>query len=117
MDNCTIELLQRNLHGVFGQRDALKRRQELESIWLAEGVFIDPDGRYDGFGAIDRRVAELQALFAEFEFSQLGYPQTMHGVGKLAWGFGPAGQPHTATGIDIAVTRDGKLVELYAFID
>ena len=117
MNNTPIELLQRNLHGVFGERDALRRRQELETIWLAKGVFIDPDGRYEGIAAIDRRVAELQALHAGFVFTQLGNPQDMHGVGKLAWGFGPAGQQHVVSGIDIAVTRDGKLLELYAFID
>lgn len=116
MDNPTIALLQRNLYGVFGERDPVKRRQEMAAIWLADGVFIDPEGRFQGLAAIEQRVAQLQAQFAGFVFVQLGVAQAMHGVGKLAWGFGPECQ-HVVSGIDIAVTREGKLLELYAFVD
>jgi hypothetical protein len=41
----------------------------------------------------------------------------MHGIGRLAWGFGPADNLGAVTGVDIAVTRGGKLSALYAFID
>jgi hypothetical protein len=91
--------------------------KELEAIWLPDGIFIDPDGQYVGLDAINHRVKELHAQFAGFEFSERGQINAMHGVGRLAWGFGPANNPGAITGVDIAVTRGGRLSALYAFID
>jgi SnoaL-like domain len=111
------ELLQRNLLSIFGERDSAARMIELKNIWLPDGIFIDPDGRYVGFDAINRRVDELQARFPTFDFIELGSVAAMHGVGRLAWGYGPEDNRSAVTGVDIAVTRDGRLLELYAFID
>ncbi|WP_322081778.1 hypothetical protein [Burkholderia sp. BCC1972] len=111
------ELLKRNLLSVFGERDSAARLIELKTIWLPQGVFVDPDGRYTGFGEINRRVDELQARFPDFEFVERGPIQAMHGIGRLAWGYGPEANRTAVTGIDIAVTRQGRLLELFAFID
>jgi hypothetical protein len=111
------ELLRRNLLAIFGERDSVARMKELEAIWLPDGIVIDPDGQYVGLDAINHRVEELQAQFAGFEFSERGQVNAMHGIGRLAWGFGPADNLGAVTGVDIAVTRGGKLSALYAFID
>lgn len=111
------ELLQRNLHAIFGQRDAAARMAELKALWLPEGVFVDPDGRYVGLDAINRRVDKLQARFPAFDFVERGAVEAMHGVGRLPWGYGPEENRSAVTGVDVAVTRDGRLLELYAFID
>lgn len=111
------ELLQRNLLAIFGERDSTVRMTELKTIWLPDGIFIDPDGRYVGFDAINRRVDELQERFPAFGFIELGPVVAMHGVGRLAWGYGPEDNRSAVTGVDIAVTRDGRILELYAFID
>ncbi|AMO93114.1 hypothetical protein CFter6_0383 [Collimonas fungivorans] len=111
------ELLRRNLLAIFGERNAAARMTELETIWLPEGTFVDPDGRYVGLNAINRRIEELQAKFPAFDFVERGPVEAMHGVGRLAWGYGPEDNRNAVTGVDIAVTRDGRLLELYAFID
>ena len=111
------ELLKRNLLAVFGERDSAARLIELKSIWLPEGIFVDPDGRYTGLDAINRRVDELQVRFPDFEFIERGPVQAMHGIGRLAWGYGPKTDRTAVTGVDIAVTRQGRLLELFAFID
>jgi len=111
------ELLEQNLLGVFGERDVERRRAVLETIWSPEGVFVDPEGRSVGFDAIDQRIGELQAQFPGFVFAARGTADVMQDVGSLAWGFGPAGAGPAVTGVDIAVTRDGKIESLYAFID
>ncbi|MGF6604217.1 hypothetical protein P3T23_008972 [Paraburkholderia sp. GAS448] len=111
------ELLSRNLLAIFGERDSAARMKELETIWLPEGCFVDPDGRHVGLDAINRKVAQLRARFPDFDFIERGPIEAMHGIGRLAWGFGPEGNRTAVTGVDIAVTRDGKLLELYAFID
>ncbi|SOE95459.1 SnoaL-like domain-containing protein [Burkholderia sp. D7] len=111
------ELLKRNLLAIFGERDSAARRKELETIWLPEGTFVDSNGRYVGIDAINRKVAELQARFPDFDFVERGPVEAMHGIGRLAWGYGPEDNRTAVTGVDIAVTRDGRLLELYAFLD
>lgn len=111
------ELLRRNLLAIFGERDSVARMKELEAIWLPDGIFIDPDGQYAGLDAINHRVKALQAQFPGFEFSERGQVNAMHGIGRLAWGFGLADNPGAVTGVDIAVTHGGRLSALYAFID
>jgi hypothetical protein len=111
------ELLMRNLFAIFDERDSVARMMALKAIWLPTSIFVDPSGRYVGFDAIDRRVAEIQAKYPDFGFIERGIVQEMHGVGRLAWGYGPADNRTAVTGIDVAVTRDGKILELYAFLD
>jgi len=113
----TSELLQSNLLAVFSQRDAAARHTALHTLWSPDGVFIDPNGRYAGLDAIERRVAELQATYPDFEFSVRQPAQQLDGVGRLAWAYGPPGKRSAVTGIDIAVTADGVLQALYAFVD
>jgi hypothetical protein len=109
-------LLTRNL-SVFGERNSEARKIELQALWLPDGVFIDPDGRYVGHEAIDQRIDELQKNFPDFKFIERGPVMAMHGVGRLAWGFGPESDRTAVTGVDIAVVFNGRLRELYAFID
>lgn len=111
------ELLERNLHGIFGERDSRARRAALEACWRPDGVFVDPDGRYVGLDAIEECVEALQARFQGFVFASLGEAQVMQGVGRMAWSFGPPDRPAAVTGLDVAVTHDGKIRELYAFIE
>jgi hypothetical protein len=111
------ELMKRNLHAIFDERDSAARMMELKAIWLPESVFVDPGGRYVGLDAIDRRVAEIQEKYPDFGFIERRAVQDMHGIGCLAWGYGPADNRTAVTGVDIAVTRDGRILELYAFID
>ncbi len=117
MQFSVAELLERNLLAVFGERDSTRRQAALETLWSPQGVFIDPDGQYVGIDAIGRRVDELQARFPGFVFVARGSANAMHEVGRLAWGFGPKVDNAAVTGIDVAVTRNGKLLALYAFID
>ena len=70
-----------------------------------------------GFDAIDSRIADLQAQFPGFDFVAKSPVDVMHGVGRLAWGFGPTGSAPVVAGMDIAVTEGDKTVSLYAFVD
>ena len=117
MQLSVAELLEHNLLAVFGERDATKRQAALKNLWSPEGVFIDPDGRFVGLDAIDRRVEELQATFPTFVFVLRGAASVMHEAGCLAWGFGPEGANPVVTGVAVAVTVDGKLLTLYAFVN
>jgi hypothetical protein len=117
MSSSVAKLLECHVLDVLSERDAGRRRVALESIWSVDGVFVDPEGRSVGFDEIERRIADLQVRFPAFVFVARSVPDAMHDVGRLAWGFGPAGADPAVSGSDIAVTVDDKIVSLYAFID
>jgi hypothetical protein len=110
------DLLRKNLEA-FGERDAEKRRTAISTIWESDGVFIDPDGTHIGPEAIDNAVEDLLLKFPDFVFSELGVPDSHNGIGRLAWGFGPAGKKPAVTGLDVIVSKAGKIEALYTFLD
>ena len=78
---------------------------------------MNPGGVHEGVEKINA-IAEL--LFTQFEgyvFSARGPGQSMHGVGRLPWSYGPPDDPQRMTGTDVGVMKDGKLTALYVFID
>ncbi|WP_263349762.1 nuclear transport factor 2-like protein [Acidicapsa acidisoli] len=110
------DLLRTNLEA-FGERDAEKRRAAISKIWEPDGVFLDPEGLHIGTEAIDDAIEHLLLKFPDFIFSELGAPDSHNGIGRLAWGFGPAGKKPAVTGLDVIVSKGGKIEALYTFLD
>jgi hypothetical protein len=116
--NVVKDLMKQNLHGVFSERDAVKRRSLIARIWDAKAIFIDPEGRYVGHKAINDAAEQLQQRFPGFAFSELADADANSGVGRLPWGFGPPGEPRKITGIDVLVaSNDGRIAAVYTFVD
>jgi len=114
----TIEsLLRENLYSVFSEHDAQKRRNNIARLWAEDGVFVDHNSRYEGHSGIDYAVAVLIEKFPNFTFTERGELQAFNGVGKLDWGFGPAGEKPVITGIDVLVMKRDKIGALYTFLD
>ena len=83
------DLLRKNLKA-FGKRDAEKRRMAIStSLTVYSSIptvcALEPK-------PIDNAVQHLLLKFADFVFSELGVPDSHNGIGRLAWGFGPAGE-------------------------
>jgi len=116
--NAVKNLMKQNLHGVFSERDAEKRRSLIAKIWDMKGIFIDPHGRYVGHTAINDAAEQVQRRFPDFAFSELADGDANSGVGRLSWGFGPPSEPRKMTGIDVLVASDdGRITALYTFVD
>jgi hypothetical protein len=111
------DLLSRNLHEVFGERDAGRRRAAIRRLFTEDCVFSAPDGEKAGQEALDEAVAALHRKLPEFVFTEGGKPQAIPGAGRLAWGFGPAGEAPSITGLDFIVVRAGRIAALYTFLD
>ena len=58
----------------------------------------------------------LAEKFPNFIFTEQGDVVSYHGVGKLDWGFGPAGAEAVVTGSDVLVMKGEKIGALYAFV-
>lgn len=116
--NVVKDLMKQNLFGVFGERDAEKRRSLIAKIWDRNSIFIDPHGRYVGHTAINDAAEQVQRRFPDFAFSVLADADAYNGVGRLPWGFGPPGEPRKVTGIDVLVASDDRRISaLYTFLD
>jgi hypothetical protein len=116
--NIVKDLMKQNLLGVFGERDAEKRRSLIAKIWDRKGIFIDPHGRYVGHTAINDAAEQLQRRLPGFAFSELADGDAYSGVGRLQWGFGPPSEPRKITGIDVLVASDDRrITALYTFLD
>ena len=109
-------LLRRNLHAVFGERDATRRRRSIDAIIAEDIVFHDPHGKSSGRDALDAAVAALQAQFPDFVFTEI-MVQALEETGRLHWGFGPPGAPPKVTGLDVVLVREGMIAALYTFLD
>ena len=114
MEQSVEEIIERNLLEVFNARDAGSRRAVIDERMAS---FIDPGGVHEGVEKINAIVQLLFTQFEDYVFSVRGPGQSMHGVGRLPWSYGPPDDPQRLTGTAVGVTKDGKLTALYAFID
>ena len=116
MTQTVDDLLRKNLEAT-GERDAEKRRAMMSTIWMADGVFVDPDGPHVGPQAIDEAIERLLLTFPGFAFSELSAPDSHNEMGRLAWGFGPPSANPVVTGLDVIVSKARKIEALYTFLD
>ena len=106
------ELLQANLHRVFGERDAARRRAAIDDVYSEDVVFTDPEGSVTGRDAL---AAKAEALLAgapdTFSFREDGPAYEGADSGALAWTLGPEGAS-VARGIDLITVRDNRITTL-----
>ena len=113
----TIEtLLKRNLHEVFGERDAKKRRAAIAELWTDDCVFIDHSGKTSGRDELDRAVAILHERLPGHVFKELRPVDLLHESGRLAWSYGRPGQ-ESIKGEDVVLVRSGRISLMLTFID
>ena len=77
-------LIKRNLHEVFGERDANKRRQAIAELWTEDCLFIDHSGKSRGHDELDRAVAVLHQRLPGYVFSELLPVDLLYESGRLA---------------------------------
>lgn len=109
-------LIKRNLHEVFGERDAKKRREAIAELWTEDCVFIDHNGKSHGRDELDRVVAALHQRFPDYVFSELRPVDLLHESGRLAWSHGLPGQKGVR-GEDVVLVRNGRISLMLTFLD
>lgn len=94
------ELLSANLHQVFGERDPDDRWAAIERTYSEDVKFIDPDGEFVGWHALNDRAQELLDNAPDSVFEEEGPRYVGTDTAALAWRNGPPGGP-AVRGIDI----------------
>jgi hypothetical protein len=116
MPDTNETLIRRNLHEVFGERDAKKRREAIAQLWTEDCKFIDHKGRSHGRDALDCAVAALHQQLPGYVFSELGPVDLLHESGRLAWSYGRPGEA-PIKGVDVVLVRDGRISLMLTFLD
>ena len=111
-------LLTRNLHDVFGENDAVRRRAAIDEIFTEDCVFYDPiKGAHRGRDEIDRIAGVIRATHPDFRYEHIAEPEELGDGGRIRWVSGRPGEAPAYAGTDIIIARDGRIAALYLFFD
>lgn len=109
MDRSATELLAANLHGVFGERDATRRRAAAEATYTEDVRFVDPEETVVGVDALEAKAAALLEGAPGSVFAEVGPAYAAGDLAALAWTFGPPDGDPVARGVDVVTLRDGRI--------
>ena len=110
-------LLERNLTEVFNQRNGTKRLAALRAVWALNGILWSAEGTYVGLREVGKAAADLLRRFPEFQFTPVGVVDEIPEAARMRLSFGVSGSSPALTGLDVVTARDGKIVQLYRFLD
>ena len=108
--------MQANLHRVFDERDDAARRSAIEDTSAADIAFTDPEGTVVGLDALEAKARALLERSPGYHFTEAGPMRESGTLGHAPWNFGPVGGEPVASGVDIALVRDGRIAELHTFV-
>ncbi|KAK3049686.1 hypothetical protein LTR09_009108 [Extremus antarcticus] len=121
-----VSVVKDNLHSVFEEPDATKRRAAIERLWVqsSDAVFVDPGHVWRGHDGIDQCVAALVEKFKGWVFAEIGSPQVLPESGpdgglqvvRLDWGYGLPGEEPKVKGQDVATIVDERMKMLVAIL-
>jgi len=118
MSHSIATLLTRNLHDVFGENDAERRRAAVEDIFTEDAVFYEPGGVHRGRDAIARVAGAIRSTHPDFRYTPIRPPEELHGAaGRIQWVSGQPGEAPAYAGTDVIVARDGRIAAVYLFFD
>ncbi|WP_259065847.1 hypothetical protein HDF24_03160 [Mucilaginibacter sp. X4EP1] len=118
MNNELARLMEDNLHHVWSERNASRRRVALEGVYASTISLFEVGEIITGYDAINEKISSVvNGMPGDFIFSSLKPIIINNNVGRLIWGLGPKGQPPVATGMDVAIFENGRIKSLYVFLD
>ena len=111
-------LLTRNLHDVFGENDAKRRRAAIDEIYTEDIVFYETNKNvYRGRDEIDRVAGALRAQHPDFRYHVAAEPEEVGDGGRIQWLEGRPGETPVVAGTDFIIARDGRIAAIYLFFD
>jgi hypothetical protein len=75
MSQTASTLLLRNLRGVLGEIDPVRRRPTIDEIFHEDAVFYEPNGAYRGRDEIDHIASVIKATHPDFQYQPLSPPE------------------------------------------
>src|SRR4026209_2621735 len=78
-------LLTRNLHDVFGENDAARRRAAIDEIFNEDAAFPAPRGIPRVRDEIDRLAGAIKATHPDFRYQPIARPEELGNGGRIQW--------------------------------
>jgi hypothetical protein len=101
----------------FNEGDAGRRRELLGTLYSADCTYTDPHVDLRGSEQIDGFIEQTQERFPGVTFTLGGPIDAHHNQARFQWHAGPADAPDTYVGFDVIVTDDGRIRNVYGFLD
>jgi len=101
---------------VFNERDPDRRLDAIARNYTADVIWSDPDGTTQGHEAMNEQAQRLLERTPGQVFSAAGPVHVSRDLGLLAFNLGAPAQPPTASGIDVALVRDGRIAVLHTLL-
>ncbi|MCZ0983433.1 nuclear transport factor 2 family protein [Streptomyces diastatochromogenes] len=116
MPRSPADLMRVNLLQVFNEPDPVRRAAAVAAHYAEDVVWHEPDRVNRGRGEFVRRADELLAENPGWVFRPVGDASGLDDIGHLGFRYGPPDGPPAVSGMDIARTDDGVIVELYTIV-
>ena len=116
MTRSPAELMRVNLLEVFNEPDAVRRAAVIAESYAEDVVWHEPDRINRGRKNLERRADEFLAENPDWVFRPAGPASELDDLGHLGFQYGPADQPPLVSGMDIARTKEGFIIELYTIV-
>lgn len=115
-DKAAVQALVDRHFALWNEADAAQRAPLYAGLYTP-GIFVaDYAGKAAGYAEVDAKIDAVLGEHPGFAFHP--EPATWnHGIGRVTWGYGPAGNPGQVRGEDIFTIEDGKIASLHVFID
>ena len=101
----------------FNETDADRRRELLEALYTPDCTYTDPHVDLEGAAQIDGFIEQTQGRFPGFTFTLGGPIDAHHEQLRFQWHAGPADRPDAYVGFDVILTEDGRIRNVYGFMD
>lgn len=101
----------------FNENDAERRRELLEALYTPDCTYTDPHVDLQGAEQIDRFIEQTQERLPGVTFTLGGRIDSHHDQARFQWHAGPADAPDAYVGFDVIVTEDGRIRNVYGFMD
>ncbi|MFF3737212.1 nuclear transport factor 2 family protein [Streptomyces sp. NPDC002566] len=117
MNGSPAALMRVNLLEVFNEPDPDRRAAVIAENYAEDVVWHEPDRVNHGRTEFVRRATELLAGNPDWVFRPAGPASELDDIGHLGFKWGPSdGRLPMISGMDIARTSDGVIIELYTII-
>jgi SnoaL-like domain len=107
------ELVTRYL-ATWNETDQETRRDAIDELWSADGVYTDPLVVAAGRDQIDATIGAVQSQFPGLAITLAGQVDAHHDVARFTWSLGD----DLVIGFDVLVTdTDGRISRVHGFLD
>jgi len=102
----------------WNQTDAGSRHTAIRELYTENAGYTDPLAAVQGWDAIDQFIAGAQQQFKGLVFSLAGEVDAHHDTARFTWHLGaPGAKEPLVIGFDVAVAENGRLRQVYGFLD